>query len=226
LYTAILFLLSTIAAGGLYLYKNKHLERNLDKILHFDYRGYDPSLCELEQYFLPDGNRPDGNNNIVDKVERTEMKEKPGAGGETHIQDNQDGVLRLRDNNLTTDRCELQVNNYTTNENNIKKPDTNTQGKKPITLADYGALSSVDLLKVDKRTTLVYLRDLLLLEHSAVSLVFKRSFKDPFFLRLYKFVFSVSMLFAMNALTYTDSYIDQQHTNPEQVISFNPSPAY
>jgi hypothetical protein len=83
-------------------------------------------------------------------------------------------------------------------------------GKRIITIADYESLEPIDLLKFDKRTSFEFLKDLLVLDHALLTFLFKRSFKDPFFLRLIKLTFSLSLQFGINAMLFTDQYIESR----------------
>jgi hypothetical protein len=71
----------------------------------------------------------------------------------------------------------------------------------------------------DNRSTIHHLRDSLIIEHSFVSILLKKSLKDPLFIRVLKLEFGLSMQFAINAMLYTDDYIDKRQKS-ENVAMF------
>jgi hypothetical protein len=111
----------------------------------------------------------------------------------------------------TTDEA-LQVNNFIAKQNEkVKILNANINKiKKVISMQDYESLISKDKLFYDKRSSLTIFTDFLCKNHPLLKLFFKKSFKDPAFLRQVSFVFSLSLMFAMNAFLFTDKYIDNR----------------
>jgi hypothetical protein len=162
-----------------------------------------------------------------DNLKETEIIE-PQINQETSrelkILENNKDVLALKDNEVPS--SQVEVNNYIVPENcpdnnDIILDNKNKQEKnvnKIITLEDYEALNYIDSLKHDKRTNLKFFKDKLFVEHSLFSLIFKKSLKDPIYLRMLKTVFTLSLQFAFNAILITDNFIDQ---NNQVIIYYN-----
>jgi hypothetical protein len=89
-----------------------------------------------------------------------------------------------------------------------------------VSIPDYEELTPKQLLKHDTRTTWAYLKDLIIVEHQVVSLVFRKSIKEPLFIRAWMLVFSLSMQFAFNALMYTDDVIDKRQADKKDVFLY------
>lgn len=77
-----------------------------------------------------------------------------------------------------------------------------------ITLKDYTALSLKERLKYDRRSFFKYLTDHIRTEHPLISIIFKRSLLEPVFIRYSLFMYSLIMNFAINAVMFSDDYID------------------
>jgi hypothetical protein len=126
-------------------------------------------------------------------------------------------MLQLRENKdpIITDREIINIShnyNAPTTKEIMHIDGVSLPSKKVITIPDYEELSPIELLKYDKRTTLHYLKDLMILDHPLLSLVFRKSLKDPMFMRILQMVFSFSMQFAINAMLYTDDVIDERQS--------------
>jgi hypothetical protein len=209
--------------GILYKLKIKVIFKNKQKLIYNDSRAFDRKSMLPEQYFnLPSPSQKD-----------IENENHKIVSGETSrdlmpVQiNNATDVLRLRDNNeiRSDNQVKIQNNNFMSQENakeasdtHLKNTDNLKKSRKIIVLADYDALSPQELLKYDKRTTMTFLKDILTIEHSLLSLLFQRSLKNPAFIRLLQLTFSLSIQFAFNALLITDDYIDQRTNNPKKVI--------
>ncbi len=74
---------------------------------------------------------------------------------------------------------------------------------------DIRSLSEEDALKYDKRTLCEYYSGDIKNNHVVLSLFFKKSMIEPLPLRVYQFFFELSLNFALNALVYTDTYIER-----------------
>jgi hypothetical protein len=151
------------------------------------------------------------------ETEKDEQQVNQETSRELKVVENNKDVLQLKDNEVPS--SEVEVNNYIVPENSPDKADIildnkNKQEKnitKIITLEDYEALNYIDSLKHDKRSNLNFFKDKLFVEHSLFSLIFKKSLKDPIYLRMSKTVFTLSLQFASNAILITDNFIDQSN---------------
>jgi hypothetical protein len=79
-----------------------------------------------------------------------------------------------------------------------------------FTLRDIDNLKAVDRIKYDKRSFYKYMRDILIDTHPILNLIFKRSLKDPVDIRVLFIFTSFNLTFAVNALLFSDGYIDQR----------------
>jgi hypothetical protein len=124
-------------------------------------------------------------------------------------------VLQLKDNDLAIQKTEnnQQINNYIVQDTTQVHADIilhnskTSLDEKIISVYDYEELNPADMIKYDKRTTYIFLKDKLITEHSLLSLIFKRSLKEPAFIRILKLNFSLSIQFALNGMLMTDDNI-------------------
>jgi hypothetical protein len=176
---------------------------------------------QVEQYFdlsIPLQKVSENDDNHTNKETSRELNK-------TEI--NKDDVLQLNNNaEVCKDKeTETQTNNFMipsndkeVNQLNLHNTNNIEKSEKIISLSDYNSLLPQDLLKYDKRTNMTFLKDILISEHSLLSLLFQKSLKNPAFIRLLRLVFSLNIQFAFNALLITDDYIDQIANNPNKVI--------
>jgi hypothetical protein len=196
-----------LLCGILYVFRSRGIEKNILKIIYYDYRGYDRDIFKKpEDYFQKSTEQPIAIENPVIT--------------DNNLTDNDnDNILKLRENRqpITTDREKIHINNPT-DDNCSTNRDVNLRTSSPgsnkvtITIPDYSELSPIEQLKHDKRSTLTYLKDLMICEHTILSLVFRKSLKDPLFIRVLQMVFSFSMQFGINAMLYTDNVIDDRQS--------------
>jgi hypothetical protein len=116
----------------------------------------------------------------------------------------------------------IAVNNFIEKEeadtrrgslNPFKKDDI----KANITIPDYHSLTLAESIKYDKRTFKTYLIDNIIEEHRLLSLIFKRSLFYPVFIRMNELIFELSLSFSMNALLFSDQYVDARASSPNKV---------
>jgi hypothetical protein len=208
----------------LYAYRSQGIEKSLLKIIYYDYRGYDRDIIKRPQnYFLGAQDIPTEQPVVIESKNVAHGVEK-AASFEKH----QNNVLQLKENKdfITTERENILTNNSVTqNAATAAKENINNLtpvSKGLITIPDYEELLPKELLKFDKRTTLAYLKDLMILDHTILSLVFRKSLKDPLFIRVLQVVFAFSMQFAINAMLYTDGVIDERQSKLADVtMTFN-----
>jgi hypothetical protein len=215
MYVSVMFLSIMLLSGFLYVFRSRGIEKNLFKIIYYDYRGYDREIFKKPDNYFRKGGQPIA---IVNPV-ITDNKLADNDRG---------GVLKLRENTqlITTDRENIHINNPENIHNNnptndnvqFTKRDVDLRTSPPVsnkgmnTIPDYNELSPVEQLKHDNRSSLPYLKDLMICEHTILSLVFRKSLKDPLFIRVLQMVFSFSMQFGINAMLYTDNVIDDRQS--------------
>jgi hypothetical protein len=232
LYVSIIFLSIMLLSSLLYAYRHQGIEKNLLKIIYYDYRGYDRDIIKSpEDYFI-------GPQGVPIKPSISIMKTGIKT---TSPEEHHDNILQLRENHqdpIATDREHIHINSSGDENEQISKEEIQIDSlssavkgmitipdyeeiqidslssavKGMITIPDYEELPPDKILKLDKRTTLTYLKDLMILDHAILSLVFRKSLKDPLFIRVLQTVFSLSMQFAINAMLYTDNVIDERQS--------------
>jgi hypothetical protein len=196
----------------LYIYRSNGINKNLSKILYYDYRGYDREVIKDPLEYFLHNSQPSGRTPPVAVHRENAVK--------TTTNSNQGEILNLKENcQMTTERDNKIFDNPVINELEIgvDKSVQSVALKGTITVSDYEELSAVELLKLDKRNTLAFLKDRMVLDHSILSLVFLKSLKFPLFIRTHQLTFNLSMQFAVNAMLYTDDVIDARQTNMESV---------
>jgi hypothetical protein len=216
----ILFIGSCIIAEILYLYKIKILAKNLQKIIYFDSKRYNPDKISALAYF-------GGDLNINQKeTEREFQKENHSeeCKKENEQEKEQEQELQLRENkmeikNNIDNRNEIRVNNFIVTDN-LEKTRAEKALNNFITLQDYESLEGEESLMFDKRTYIQMLKDRLQLDHPVISLIFKKSMLDPIFIRLICFIFQYSLQFTINAMFFTDNLIATRINNSNNVFIY------
>jgi hypothetical protein len=84
-----------------------------------------------------------------------------------------------------------------------------------ITIKDYKQLTIYELALYDRRKFWILYWDLLIEDHILLNVIFKRSIMDPLWIRLIYLVFNLSIMFALNALFFSDDLIDIRATIDE-----------
>jgi hypothetical protein len=80
----------------------------------------------------------------------------------------------------------------------------------PKTKADLEELPFLLKLKLDHRTFLQFLWDELKDKHPYINIILIKSILKPFFIRLLTIMFDLSLEFSLNAMFFTDEYLDKQ----------------
>jgi hypothetical protein len=203
------------------------LKKNLNNIIYNDNRRFSPKHITAEEYFQGSTEKADAKGDTVnfDKETSRELKEVEPKNEVMNLKEN--GIQEISYTKVTPS---IQTNNFIGNEKDMKTDITLcnkvaiNQNEKIITVLDYDALDPKDLLIYDKRTTFKFFKDSLMLNHSLLTLIFKKSLKEPPFLMLLKLVFTLSMQFGLNAMFITDSVIDARADDPSKVLFiYNPS---
>jgi len=81
---------------------------------------------------------------------------------------------------------------------------------KGFTKKDIASLNDDLSLKYDTRTFCDYFKDILLFEHPVLSLIYFKSLMEPLILRIAHLFFTLSVNLALNALFYSDNYIEER----------------
>jgi hypothetical protein len=214
----------------LYAYRSQGIEKSLLRIIYYDYRGYDRDIIKKPQnYFLGAQDIPTEPPVAIECKSVAHGVEKVASA-----ESRQGNVLQLKENRdfVATERENILINNAVSQNAETTKGDININNLTPvskglITIPDYEELLPRELLKFDKRTTFAYLKDLMILDHTILSLVFRKSLKDPLFIRVLQVVYSFSMQFAINAMLYTDGVIDERQSKLADVtMIFNKDELY
>jgi hypothetical protein len=105
---------------------------------------------------------------------------------------------------------EITIDNKGVYENELKASDGKPTINHEITLMDYESLPFHEMLHYDKRSFTRYLLDNLVRQTIVCSIFLKHSYLDPVYIRIAKLIFSISMIFGLNALL-GDLYIEKQN---------------
>lgn len=89
-----------------------------------------------------------------------------------------------------------------------------------ITLKDYEELSPKLAILYDKRSYFKMYVDLIAEENAVLSLVLIKSLTNPLWVRMMFFMLNLSLAFALNAIFFTDEYIDKRSSNVEENVNF------
>jgi hypothetical protein len=85
------------------------------------------------------------------------------------------------------------------------------------TVKDYDELTRHEQLMYDRRSFSTYLKEGIINEHRIINILFKKTLFHPFYIKVNKLIFELSMGLALNALMYTANYIDQRATANDKV---------
>jgi hypothetical protein len=184
---------------------------------------------EMETKYGQETDRDDINKNVL---KLNDNNDKTVNSDKTQVNDKTLNVNRENGGNgepsdvviKTTHEQKATTNNYMVNDDFSKPTKLGNCIMKPretrvISVEDYEELDHDLAIELDQRSALKYLWDMLVLEHSFISLIFKRSIIDPAFLRVVKLVFALSMQFAINAMFFTDQMISNRIGNQSSVIN-------
>jgi hypothetical protein len=188
----------------LYFYKGYRIDKHIAKIIYFDYQAFSYETISPEEYFK-DRSEAVVNDNKNLELDDDEQQEK---GNENKLQLRENKIVTTERENLQVDSHDIEITRTVTNVSTRGK--TN-EVKNIITMLDYDCLLPNDSLKYDNRKNISYLKDILIIEHPLLSLIYKHSLLDPMFMRLLQLEFSLCMQVGINALLYSDAYIDQLH---------------
>jgi hypothetical protein len=192
----------------------------------------------IEEYYLKQARTPEKRLTIGDSpryvgVRQLSMGELPQG---LHLSTNKniendslnivnDNKLILKENQYKNDK-QLIVNNFVENGGN-KDEIINYTEKCEISLThtktfsithnDYESLSIKESIRYDNRDFKTFLIDQIKQQQRIISLIYKVSLMDPFFLRINKLVFELSMSFAMSAIVFSDTYIDERAVSDDRV---------
>jgi hypothetical protein len=220
-----------------YTTKRQWLEKNLQKILYNDAKGYSARKNNPKNYFTLSANA-----NVKNNDNKDGNTSNTGGNGDTTRElkneevvvtdNNNKNVLKLKDNELEKSKAtpipiqdvNFNMNNYIVNS---KLGEGNPKNDLGLFSKHTGLITKKDLeeledenLFYDNRTFTTMLKDLLISNHDIIALIFKRSLIDPGYLRLLKFIFECSLQYAINAMLFTDGYIDIRQTKKNQVLIF------
>jgi hypothetical protein len=228
----VLLSMNTLILVLVNMFIKTEIKLDIEKIIYYDCKFFNKGSMGANNYF----NR--GNNNIqtehvLNKNNELFSPAKPQMNRKESIE-----ILNLNKNinksldDKNDDEGIIQHNNFFDNmhsENNHigeRRDENENEGKQvgseynnPITIGDYEQLGPLDIIRYDKRSICKYLTDRLIMDHTIVSLIFKKSLFDPFFIRILKLVFQVSLQFCTNALLFTDDYIDARGLDGQKVNS-------
>jgi hypothetical protein len=211
------------------------------KIIHYDCKSYKPNLSK-EDYFINqkiDNSASQIVNPLPVQVGARMFENRSALerGTESHAftSNNSPQKLNLKENvvendlqqshsNIQSKDHSVAVNNFIEDDISSKKDSLEEKDKKisvSITMQDYHSLTLKESIKFDKRTFKAYLADNIIENHKIINLIFKKSLLHPLFIRINELIFDLSLTFAINALLFSDNYIDARANDPHKVKTFN-----
>jgi hypothetical protein len=243
LYVMIVLLsINTLILLALQLFIKVNIDADTNKIIYYDCLFYDKKTMLVEDYFNRDKEEL-GHGKVKDYSKKAFIK-TPFSSDRNMDKVNNNDILNLNikpDTNIDPRNDEDDVvkhNNFidgishndksfnqsyeNRNQQEAKGKNENVVYNSPITIHDYEELGAMDVIEYDKRKFTKYLEDELVMNHRIISLFFKKSLFDPFYIRLIKLIFQVSLQFCTNALLFTDDYIDARAINTQKVyLAYN-----
>ena len=90
----------------------------------------------------------------------------------------------------------------------IKLMESKKKKYKGFTIKDLNSLSEKEASEYDDRGFVEYFKDKICDEHPLISLAMKKSLMEPLNLRLSKFFIRISLMFALNAMFFSDYYME------------------
>jgi hypothetical protein len=210
----------SLVPGILYFYKSKNIGNYLGDIIYNDSKGFNPKKRKANDYF----NFEKITKETVETKETTRELKKDEVT--LTCENNQNNILKLKENENennhacnTNEERDIKMNNFVEENKDkaVAKPEIKINHI--ISYQDYKMLAN-DELHFDKRRFFTIFKEMLILDHSLISLLFKKSLFEPSFLRLIKFVFEINTQFTFCALLFTDSYIEDRLKYSHLVINY------
>jgi hypothetical protein len=243
LYVMIVLLsINTLILLALQLFIKVNIDADINKVIYYDCLFYDKKVMLIEDYFNREKEKQE--HNKVKKYNNKDFVKTPFSSDRNINKENNNDILNLniKPDNIDHKKEEddddddvvvVQHNNFiegishndksfNQNYGNRNRQEANDKNENvvynsPITIHDYEELGAMDVIEYDKRKFTKYLADELVMNHSIISLFFKKSLFDPFYIRLMKLIFQISLQFCTNALLFTDDYIDARALNTQKV---------
>jgi hypothetical protein len=219
-----LLLVGGIVAGFSFFFKFRNFEFNLPKILYIDSQSFFANKTSPDNFFkesIP--------TKSIELIRQIDSEERDGQDNNPRVliqsepeHTINENILQLADNKINT----KEEKNQTIYNNFINHPsslDNNPEQAVNVTsvvifsILDYSNLKPTDSLKYDTRNIVTFIKDKLITDHTIINLIFNCSLRNPRFIRIINIIFTLSMQLAINAMLYTDSYIEDILNNSSQV---------
>jgi hypothetical protein len=210
-------------------YNRKTIFNYKREIIYNDCLHYEPNKMPYQDYFAKDSPKVITAKEVhpIQQETSRELNNNNNNNDDDNNNHQINNALHLKENEneQSNPKIERAVNNFFNQDTNpdkvivtITNNTENQQNGKIITIRDYVELEPINALKYDNRTNFALFKDNLSTEHSLFSLLFKKSLRDPIYLRLAKLIFTLSMQFTFNAMLITDNDIDANTNDPSRVI--------
>ena len=169
--------------------------------------------------------------NIKEGNEKNSIKDDSKEGREQSINNRNDNSLQDLNKEKLMDEKDIKIlekkqtlkSKFSVNEElytpEYLKFQTGHIFKNKLTIKDISSLPLKDLLKYDDRSNMKYLWDLLKRKHSIISTFVPRSILNPRSLSIIFLFFNMSVNFALNAIFYSDTYINARGQAPDPSIT-------
>jgi hypothetical protein len=221
-----LLLVGCSIAGFLFFFKFRNFEFNLPKILYIDSQNFFPNKMSPEEYFK-EATRIKTTKLIrqIDSEEKDDQNNNPRTLIQVeHEHTTNENILQLADNKINNNEGnDIKNNNFINQPSSVDITPKQTVGFETApsdaiySILDYSNLKPKDSLKYDNRNIVTFIKDKLIADHTIINLIFNCSLREPKFIRIINLIFTLSMQLAINAMLYTDSYIEDLINNTNQV---------
>jgi hypothetical protein len=155
------------------------------------------------------------NNNDLDNVQIYKIMGNNNIDLENNVQ--------IINNNVVDKKIENTVGDTNTEEHDTPKPPESKSKVtfyNEITMRDYEALSIEEMFIYDNRSFKKYLKESLIRNNMILAIILKHSILDPIYIRISKFIFSISLIFGINAMLFNEDYIEQRVSGNYKVILY------
>jgi hypothetical protein len=212
----------------------------VNKIYYNDCLAFDKSKMDMQDYFIR--NKPAGQVELM----QTNMPRRVGEPKEVGMPRrnpifrdenerplNNSNRLNLRENNAARhsvnrdSELDDQEDNPVARNNFVEKDDGDggrdeenydkPNHKNPITRPDYDSLDPHLIRRYDNRGLCDYLLDDIIRSHKLANIFFETTIFCPFYVKIAKLAFDLSLKFGFNALLTTDANLDARIINDQRV---------
>ena len=199
---------------------NNEIQDNHDNYDNFSSKKYIPKNYNNHNMHKEDNNK--FKNNYIDVNDRNFHHDNMLIGFKRHPKTLSNKIIKNNDYKKEYDSenhngiINSNTNNIALNNHNNTN-NTNNNSHKKLTKKDLDNLPFKEQLKHDKRSTPRFIWEGLKSNHFVLNLFCSRSLINPFYIRFFRLMFSLSINLSFSAVFYSDQYIEKRakHTTLE-----------